>query len=94
VYHATNGKQAVELFEKHNNIDLILMDIKMPVMSGLEATQIIKKSKPGIPVIAITAYAMHGDENKALEAGCDDYITKPAGKEKLLQVIQNHCKDF
>ncbi|MBA4322496.1 MAG: hypothetical protein C0408_06730, partial [Odoribacter sp.] len=84
VIHAKNGKEAVELFNQNPGIGLILMDIKMPVMNGLEATRLIKAVNPDIPVIAITAYAMAGDEARILEAGCDHYLTKPLDKKLLL----------
>lgn len=84
---AENGNEAVEIFKSHKKIDLILMDIKMPGMNGLEATSQIKKLDPTIPVIIQTAYAMQNDEKLSHEAGCDDYISKPINKEKLLKLI-------
>ncbi|MCF8303629.1 MAG: PAS domain S-box protein [Bacteroidales bacterium] len=93
VERAHNGVQAVDLFKKYTSedrkgngpcFDLILMDIKMPKMGGYEATQQIKEIDPETTVIAQTAFAMKGDEDKAIEAGCDDYITKPIKKEALL----------
>ena len=85
---ATDGKQAVELaIGKKPN--LILMDIQMPVMDGLEATGILKnddKTK-NIPVVALTAFAMNGDEEKILEAGCDGYISKPIDIELFLKKV-------
>jgi len=70
--------------------DLVLMDLKMPVMDGLTATKLIKAKKPNLPVIAITAFARSGDKEKALEAGCDDYIPKPIKKSDLLALIHQH----
>jgi PAS domain S-box-containing protein len=87
VIHALNGKEAVDFFMENPDIGLILMDIKMPVMNGLEATRIIKAVSPGIPIIAITAYAMAGDETRILDAGCDHYLTKPIDKKQLLSRI-------
>jgi len=84
---AANGKQTIELLEENPDISLILMDLKMPVMDGYEATRMIKKSHPDIPIIAQTAYALSGDNQKAIEAGCDDYVTKPIKKEELLKKI-------
>ena len=84
---AENGIEAIELCKKHNNIDLVLMDIKMPEMNGLDATMQIKKIRPNLPVIIQTAYAMQNDEKISTEAGCDDYITKPINKEKLFSLI-------
>lgn len=82
-----DGKQAVEACKTHPKIGLILMDLKMPVMDGFEATREIKSFAPQIPIIAVTAFALSGDRKRAMEAGCDDYMTKPlsipALKEKL-----------
>jgi len=84
---ATNGVQAIDLCNKNKDIDLILMDIKMPELNGLDATKEIKKIRTNLPVIAQTAHAMHNDEKNSLEAGCDDYIAKPLRKEKLFMLI-------
>ena len=84
---AANGKQTIELLEKNPDTSLILMDLKMPVMDGYEATLAIKKTHPNIPIIAQTAYALSGDNQKAIEAGCDDYVSKPIKKEELLKKI-------
>ena len=93
ILHVENGLEAVELVETNDNIDLILMDIKLPVMNGYEATRKIKKIKPHLPVIALTAYALPEDEKKAKNAGCDDYISKPINKEKLFALILSHFKN-
>jgi CheY-like chemotaxis protein len=92
IIHASNGKEAVDKFMKNSDIGLILMDIKMPVMDGLEATRQIKAIKRDVPVIAITAYAMAGDENIAIEAGCDGYLTKPINKKLLLEKIVEYIE--
>ncbi len=84
---AENGYEAIEIFNAHKNIDLILMDIKMPGMNGLEATMKIKKIDPKVPIIIQTAYAMQNDEKISHDAGCDDYISKPINKEKLLKLL-------
>ncbi len=95
ILEATNGKEAVELCSQYNNtIDLILMDIKMPVMNGLEATRIIKKKYPKIPVIALSAYAMESDINKALSYGCDATISKPVNKKTLMETLQKYTTEF
>ncbi|MEI7663512.1 MAG: response regulator [Bacteroidota bacterium] len=86
--HAWNGKEAVDECRKNPLIDFILMDLKMPVMDGLEATQEIKAMRPGLPVIAVTAYAMSGDESIALTGGCDGYLSKPVKKEVLLEKLK------
>ncbi len=90
ILHAKTGKQAIELCKKHPELELILMDIKMPEMNGHEATQEIRKFNKDIVIIAQTAYALHGDRENALEAGCNDYITKPIKKEELMEMIEKH----
>jgi len=85
---ARNGNEAITLCREHPEIDLVLMDLKMPVMNGFEATRIIKKMRPGLPVIAQTAFALSGDEFRAHEAGCDDYITKPIRKKILIEKMK------
>jgi signal transduction histidine kinase/CheY-like chemotaxis protein len=86
VLRAEDGEQAVELCRKEK-VDLVLMDIQMPVMDGYIATQIIKKMNKNMPVIAQTSFAMANEKEKCLNAGCDDYITKPLDLEKLLSTI-------
>jgi len=88
VMSATNGKEAVSLCREHPEISLVLMDIKMPVMNGLEATLEIKSFRKELPVIAITAFGMSGDEKKAREAGCDDYMAKPFERKMLLYKLK------
>ncbi|MDO8897559.1 MAG: response regulator, partial [Bacteroidales bacterium] len=80
---ARNGLEAVELCKQHPTITLVLMDIKMPVMNGLEATKLIREFRPKLPIIAITSFAQTGDEPRFLAAGCDGYISKPFSKDKL-----------
>jgi signal transduction histidine kinase/CheY-like chemotaxis protein len=87
---AADGIEAVELCNKMPEIKLVLMDIKMPNMDGYEATKLIKKQFPKLPIIAQTAYAMQLDEQECLNVGCDDYITKPINTEKLLNKIRVH----
>ncbi|MBL4745283.1 MAG: PAS domain S-box protein [Flavobacteriaceae bacterium] len=88
VLEATNGKEAVEMCHKHApDIDLVLMDVKMPLMNGLEATKIIKKKHPQIPIVALSAYAMESDMHKALSYGCDKAISKPVNKKTLLNIL-------
>ena len=85
--HAINGKVAVELASK-NHYDLILMDIKMPVMGGMEATKLLKISNPQLPVIAQTAYTSPEDRLQAMQAGCDEFISKPIKKSDLIEMIK------
>ena len=84
---ARNGIEAVQMFNENKNIDLVLMDIKMPEMDGLTATQQIRLKSISVPIIAQTAYAMSEDKNKCLKAGCNDYLTKPINHKLLLSTI-------
>ena len=92
VLHAWNGREAISLFKANPGIELILMDIKMPEIDGLEATRQIKLINNEVPIIAITAYAMSGDEEKILAAGCDGYLSKPISKKKFLGKISEFIK--
>jgi|WetSurMetagenome_2_1015567.scaffolds.fasta_scaffold00535_4 PAS domain S-box-containing protein len=87
---AENGKMAIELIKQHPEINIVLMDIKLPDINGLDLTRIIKSINSEIRIIAQTAFALSGDEEKALEAGCSGYITKPVNKEELLNLIAVH----
>ncbi len=87
---ARTGVEAVEIFKRIGNIDLVLMDIKMPEMDGYVATHEIKKINSKVPVIAQTAYAMSEEREKSVLAGCDDYIAKPIGYEDLLNIIHKY----
>jgi len=88
--YAKNGKQAIELCKSINKIDLILMDIKMPVMNGLKATQEIKKFNKNIPIIAQTALSSEEDIENCMLAGCNDTITKPIEVDELLQLVNKY----
>lgn len=88
-FRARNGQEAVELTESEKP-DLILMDIKMPVMDGLEAIRQIKGKNPDLPIIAVTANAFDSDRHAAFEAGCNDFISKPVNAEKCLQTIAKY----
>ncbi len=88
VIHVINGQQAVEQCRIEPGIDLVFMDIKMPVMNGMEATEIIKSFRPELPIIAITAHALTGDEQRIRAAGCDDYIAKPVKMEVILSALK------
>ncbi|MBK7628018.1 MAG: PAS domain S-box protein [Bacteroidales bacterium] len=92
ILHAENGREAIDLFSSNPDIRLVLMDIKMPEVDGIEATRQIKTIRSEVPVIAITAYAMSGDEERVLAAGCDGYLSKPISKEKLLRKIAEFVK--
>jgi PAS domain S-box-containing protein len=87
---AKDGKPAVDLCQTDQKIDLILMDIQMPRMDGLEATKLIRKIRKDIPIIAQTAYVMTSDKDKSLKAGCNDYIAKPIKIPLLLEKINKY----
>lgn len=91
-FHVENGLEAVELCKENPNINIVFMDIKMPVMNGLEATKIIRNLRPDLPIIATTAYAQTGDEERFLSEGCSDYLSKPIRKEKLMEIIRKYAK--
>jgi PAS domain S-box-containing protein len=93
VLHTRNGADTLKLFKRNNQIDIVLMDIKLPDMSGYDVTKEMKKIKPSVYVIAQTAYAMTGDREKALESGCDEYLAKPIRQEELLDVIMKYRKE-
>ena len=90
-FRAKNGQEAVEkaLAEKP---DLVLMDIKMPVMDGLEATRVIKAQVPDLPIIALTANAFDSDRVAARDAGCNDFLSKPVNASLCLQTIKKHLE--
>lgn len=83
---AYNGLEAVELYQS-NKPDLILMDIKMPIMDGLEATREIRKTNSVVPIIALTANAFDSDKQKAIDAGCNGYMAKPIVAAELNAMI-------
>ena len=88
---ATDGEQGVEL-AKSKKPDLILMDVQMPKMDGLGATRILKAdaTTSNIPVLALTSYAMKGDKERILEAGCDGYLAKPIDIKELLKIVAEY----
>ncbi|MUP37216.1 PAS domain-containing hybrid sensor histidine kinase/response regulator [Labilibaculum euxinus] len=90
IIHAKNGKDAIDLYQKNKNIDLILMDMKMPVMNGIDATIQIRKFNQSVPIIAQTAYSSKKDKDAALSAGCNDFISKPIKKENLLVITNSY----
>lgn len=93
VFQVENGRELLDYIEHQPAPDAILLDIKMPVMDGETALKKIRSTHENLLVIALTAYAMKGDREKYLRAGCDDYISKPVKKEKLLEVLLKHLKD-
>lgn len=83
---AKDGQEAVTMF-KENVVDLVLMDLQLPIMDGYTATRHIKSINPSIPVIAQTAHVMSGEREKCLEAGCDDYLAKPIRLQILMDTL-------
>lgn len=88
VLWARDGKEAIEICQKDDTIDVILMDIRMPFVDGYEATKRIKEFRPKLPVIAQTAYALNSDYQKVFDSGCDEYITKPILGKILFQKMK------
>ncbi|MFK5957524.1 MAG: PAS domain S-box protein [Lutibacter sp.] len=87
ILHAKNGRETIEICKNNAAIDIILMDLKMPVLNGLKATKQIRKFNAKLPIIAQTAYSTIEDKEEALAAGCNDFISKPIEKETLVNVI-------
>lgn len=90
ILHAWNGLEAVEFVKSHTDISLVLMDMKMPIMDGYEATKLIKQIRPNLPVVAQTAFALSDDKQKALAAGCDNYIPKPINRSFFMEVVNSY----
>ncbi len=91
VLHAITGVEAVEACRNNPDLDLVLMDIRMPEMDGNEATHQIRQFNKDVIIIAQTAYGFSSDKEKAIEAGCNDYISKPINKNLLYDLIKKHC---
>jgi len=90
IIRAKNGKEVVDLCRKHTDIDLVLMDIKMPGMDGFQATREIRQFAKELPIIALTAYAMADDKDTSLEAGCNDYISKPVKRNRIFSILDKY----
>jgi CheY-like chemotaxis protein len=84
---ARNGMEAIQICKNNPNIDLILMDIKMPELDGYEATKLIREFNKDVIIFAQTAFALSGDREKVIEAGCNDYISKPISQSGLTTLI-------
>ena len=89
IIHTEYGKEAVKI-ALNQDVDLVLMDVRLPDINGYEATQQIRPIKPSLKIIAQTAYASNGEKQKAIEAGCNDYISKPAREDLLLKMIEKN----
>ena len=92
ILKARTGVEAIETCRNNHDIDLILIDIQMPKMNGYEATRQIRWFNKDVIIIAQTAFGLNGDREKALEAGCNDYISKPIKKTLLMELIKKHVK--
>ena len=90
---AKNGQEAVNICKKNTNINLVLMDIQMPIMNGYEATKQIKAIQPNLPIVVQTAFALIDEEIKARDAGCDDYLPKPMHIENFNRIVQKYLLD-
>ena len=93
ILHSTTGRETIELCKEHHDTDLVLMDVKMPDINGYDATKEIRKFNTDVTIIAQTAYALPGERDKALAAGCDEYISKPIDKEELFRIIRKTLKE-
>lgn len=89
VIRAINGIEAVNICNSNPNIDLILMDLKMPEMNGIEATKAIKSFLPDLPIIILSAHVIDEVKNNCFEAGCDKFISKPFDNEEMLEMINS-----
>ena len=89
---AQNGREALETLDRQQHFDIVLMDVQMPEMDGFEATKLIREKEKAsgthMPIIALTAHAMQGDEERCLACGMDGYVTKPIKLEELFSVIE------
>ena len=90
VIHAINGEKAVEACKENKAIDLVLMDLKMPIMNGYKATKQIKEFRPSLPIIAQTAYSTPEEKKQANLAGCDDFISKPISMETIELILDKY----
>jgi len=87
---ARNGQQAIDILKEHGDTDLIIMDIRMPELDGLQATRAIRKTNRDIPIIALTAFAFAHDRENSLAAGCNEYISKPVKPGQLKNLLQKY----
>ncbi len=92
ILRAKNGKEAVDIVRINPMINLILMDIKMPIMNGLEATRSIKSFRKDVPIIAQTAFAMDEDRRNCIAVGCDDFLAKPIRYRVLCETLAKYLK--
>jgi len=89
-YQAVDGVLAVEVFKQNDDINMVLLDINLPFMNGFEVLQKLKEINPAVPVVALTAYAMASDREKAIQAGFSDYLTKPVYQNELSACLEKY----
>jgi two-component system cell cycle response regulator DivK len=92
IIHANNGEETVQLVRENPDLSLVLMDIKMPGMDGLQATREIREFNESIPIIAQTAFALPGNKEHILEGGFTDYISKPIDRNALIEMVEKYIK--
>jgi CheY-like chemotaxis protein len=90
IIHEPSGLPAIETMKTRNDINLILMDLRLPDIHGLEVTKKIRESGCDVPIIAQTAFAMYADRKNCIDAGCDDYIAKPIRRSDFLDIITKY----
>ncbi len=95
VLYAENGREGIEVLEQHDDVAVVLMDIMMPEMDGYATTSAIRRMPQfaGLPIVALTAKAMKGDREKAIESGASDYVTKPVDPDHLLAVMRQWMRE-
>ena len=93
ILHAKNGREAIDICKKNSTINIVLMDMKMPVLNGFLATKKIREFRPNLPIIAQTAYSTIEDREEAINIGCNDFISKPIGKDVLMNIINKYLKE-
>lgn len=93
IFNVRTGNEAVEICRNNADIDLVLMDIRMPGMDGYEATKQIREFNTDVIIIAQTAFALYGDREKAIDAGCNDYIPKPINRSALISLLNKHFEE-
>lgn len=92
ISHAENGRQAIDICD--DSIDLVLMDIEMPIMNGLEASEILKEKYPKIPIIIQTAHCSTSNQERAEKIGCNGFLAKPIVKKEFESIINQHLLDI
>jgi len=94
ILHAKNGREAIDICQNNATINIVLMDLKMPVLNGFIATKKIRKFRPNLPIIAQTAYSTIEEKEEAMNIGCNDFISKPIEKDVLMNVMNNYLNEI